>query len=779
MTQKHLPFVPTLVFLGLIGASSLMMADEMRVRDLPVPDGAMNITYMKQRGDVRCQVPFDFKTAGNSYARQLAAQQWTKSARDNLQDNFWVQTYSKNNVSLVVRVSSREGGSDVRLTPTGMMWDEDSQPTPKDLPYPEGFTDIEYSDFFETIKYKCPSDVKTVANYLSEELQKKEWTPGETDFNRDEFVRLNFSHQTSTLTIDIRANDAAGADVSIRTKGMQWDGMKEEIAQAEAEAEKVEAEQERERKTAEMAEALAKRRDKPKQGIDKLPKLPNKCTVVMDGTTYELSHFIAYEMYEYNRWTTRIVATNKPIKQASLLTKLKKIGSEESEDERAIEDDISMSLPVPFLEVVLDEDDQPHRLNFRVDSTPGGGSGDELIGSALVEGGRVRGTVALKEPGSFFEKVYTGEISFDLPVLTRDSKPEKQLANASRLANSGKLVIGNKTYKLANVVGYEMKLFDDPMTAIVLSEKPLNMPKLKAAVGRKAADDYFEFTPQVKLLIDADDNVTSVSIWADNMSVGSNDSLDSNIVIEDGRARGTSRMTKPDEFMNREYSFEVSFDVQVMGGPVSRPKKPTGGLVADSHDGLPVPEKRKRMLSEGSLFRTQTNMTAEAPLNAVVDFYRGEMTSGDWGEWKENAAESNVENQSANLTFTGPTGSVIVQLKASGQETEITLVSRDAVAAKRDGLLPAPGRARLVIANMTETDAVVTINGKDYTIAAGAGADDPKTGLNWEVAPGTFNVVLKQAGGNQPTEKLKLATGETWGVIIDPFGGNLMSTQIY
>src|SRR5205085_2615830 len=104
---------------------------------------------------------------------------------------------------------------------------------------------------------------------------------------------------------------------------------------------------------------------------------------------------------------------------------------------------------------------------------------------ALVEDARARGTVKLKEPGSFFKNVYTAEISFDVPVLTRDSTPAKRLVDAPRLANSGKLTFGNMTYNLPSVVAYEMKQSDKPMTTVVLSERPLNLAKLKAAMGKK------------------------------------------------------------------------------------------------------------------------------------------------------------------------------------------------------------------------------------------------------------------------------------------------------
>ena len=231
MIQKNLQFVVIMVVIGLIDISSLALADEMRVRDLPIPEGATDITYVKRRGDVRFQVESDFKTAGEFYARKLAEQRWTKSAKDNLQRNFWVQTFSKGNVSLEVRVDSEDEGSEVRLTPKGMMWEEDDQPSPKDLPLTADATEIEFDDFLESIEFKSPSDVKTVVEFLTGELEKRQWTKAATEFDLATFVRMKFTQQKSSLEIDVRAEDT-GSEVSIQTKGMQWDGMKDEIARA-------------------------------------------------------------------------------------------------------------------------------------------------------------------------------------------------------------------------------------------------------------------------------------------------------------------------------------------------------------------------------------------------------------------------------------------------------------------------------------------------------------------------------------------------------------------
>ena len=53
------------VVLGWIGISTQVLADEVRVKDLPIPEGATEITYLKRRGDVRFQIASDFRTGGN------------------------------------------------------------------------------------------------------------------------------------------------------------------------------------------------------------------------------------------------------------------------------------------------------------------------------------------------------------------------------------------------------------------------------------------------------------------------------------------------------------------------------------------------------------------------------------------------------------------------------------------------------------------------------------------------------------------------------------------
>jgi len=234
MIQRKLHFVPVLLMLGLTGASALTLANEMRVVNLPLPEGATDITYVKRRGDVRCRVKSDFKTVATFYAKKLTEQQWTKSKKDNLQRSFWIQTFSKKDSTLEVRVDKKDRGCEVRLTPMEMMWEEDDQPTPKDLPIPADATELEYEDFLERIEFNTASNLKTVVGFLVSELEKRKWAKASTEYDLVNFVRMTFTQQKSTLDIDVRAEESGG-EVDIRTNGMNWDGMKAEIELAKKE----------------------------------------------------------------------------------------------------------------------------------------------------------------------------------------------------------------------------------------------------------------------------------------------------------------------------------------------------------------------------------------------------------------------------------------------------------------------------------------------------------------------------------------------------------------
>jgi hypothetical protein len=82
-----------LAFMLCVTVESFSFADEPRVQDIPLPKDASDATYVRRRGDIRFNVTSDMKTAGNFYATTLNEQKWMKAKNDNLQRNFWVQSF--------------------------------------------------------------------------------------------------------------------------------------------------------------------------------------------------------------------------------------------------------------------------------------------------------------------------------------------------------------------------------------------------------------------------------------------------------------------------------------------------------------------------------------------------------------------------------------------------------------------------------------------------------------------------------------------------------------
>ena len=296
--------------------------------------------------------------------------------------------------------------------------------------------------------------------------------------------------------------------------------------------------------------------ERPRKGIAKMPKLPNTGSARMGEKTYELDQVIAYELISQGEWRTKIVISAKPVEQEKLLALLMKTGNDED-----------MEFPEPSIRVEIGADGEIAGVNYQLDGVSGGGNSG-TIGEILVEDNRARGTLELEEEGEFFERTYTWKISFDTSVLTKESKPAKVAQNLPKLENGGQLTFGDGEWKLAHVVAYEVRQFDEIVTKVLVSEKPINMAKLKASLAKDGTDNgIFELQPNITLDIDDNDSLNRVSIWVDGASVSSNADLDGDVVINDGRVRGTAKLSEPGTVSDKTYNFNVSFDLEVMRLP--------------------------------------------------------------------------------------------------------------------------------------------------------------------------------------------------------------------
>lgn len=539
-------------------ALNCVLANEPRVQDIPLPKDATDATYVRRRGDIRFKVATEMKEAGNFYATTLAEQQWTKSKKDNLQKNFWVQSFAKNDLALEVRVEQREDGCEIRLTPKGFAWDEDLAPRPKDLPIPPDAKELKYDDFFERIEFQSATSLESLADFYVTKLDPKTWSKSGADVITPTAVQLSRTSGKATVAISVRREGELSL-VKITTKGMVWDDVKVANAAAKKTMEKVTDANSKTSPREKKPVELPKRVERPLKGIAQLEKLKSRCVITIDGKRVELPQMIAYEFVTQGRWHTKVIATETAVKQQPLLDLLKSTGSDEGWNPSR-----------PHLMLDLDDQNRAVSISFSTSDLSGGDGGSDLEGDAIVEAGRARGTVKLK-PKKFFDKEYSAEITFDVPVLTRDSSPAKRLENVPKLANAGKLTLGEKTVTLAHVTVYEMQQFDNTVTVVLLTERAINLEKFKASLGKPARndDDYIEFQPQIKLVFDAREELRGMSLWCDGLSVSisGSDKVKAVVEIEEGRARGAASTTESGEIFGKKYDFNLSFDTTVIALP--------------------------------------------------------------------------------------------------------------------------------------------------------------------------------------------------------------------
>ena len=322
------------------------------------------------------------------------------------------------------------------------------------------------------------------------------------------------------------------------------------------------------------------RPEKTKKGIDKLPKLTSAAKIIVNGETIALPHVLAYETVSAGQWVTRIVATDKPISQESWIARLRLPGENRDFD-----------LPTtPWLRLELDDKDRPDAINLAVGQFQTDAGDRNFKGDAIVEDGRARGSIQTKDPVEFGGRTITAEITFDVPLLTRDSQPTRQLPDAPKLEpsepdkpkkgiaklpkleSSGALLVNGKPVKLGNVVAYELMVSGKKTTAINFTDKPINLTKLMALLARDGSDmGLFDFDSQAKLEFDQKGELSVILVAHDNDSFpiigGSN--VVSDVIIEDSRARGTVKLGEPKKFSGKSYSLDLTFDVEVLKLPAT------------------------------------------------------------------------------------------------------------------------------------------------------------------------------------------------------------------
>ncbi|MGW1418486.1 hypothetical protein ACWAT4_00025 [Bradyrhizobium manausense] len=210
--------------------------------------------------------------------------------------------------------------------------------------------------------------------------------------------------------------------------------------------------------------------------------------------------------------------------------------------------------------------------------------------------------------------------------------------------------------------------------------------------------------------------------------------------------------------------------------------KASGPLEADPDSALPVPKQRSSTsLGTAKLpgvevpFRRELEANVPAELSDVLAFYRRELTKLGWQEKPDGAVTTADRVQ---LAFASPQGPAMLKLGRTRGETSIDLVQKNPDAATKADIMPKPGQAKLLLGNMGNQEAVLTINKQTIKVAAGAGGPQSPKGPMLDLPPGKYQYALKIAGRPARNEAIELVAGDAWGLMVGPTG-EVLPLQMY
>ena len=435
------------------------------------------------------------------------------------------------------------------------------------------------------------------------------------------------------------------------------------------------------------------------------------------------------------------------------------------------------------------ENDRPERDDFPDTSNLDGllKSAQKMAGDAIGEASKAMSKVANANdlPANVPQPDQVGDSpEADKPKFVRRKYSAKITSNEQKQVGAT-LQAGGANHTLAYGVAFQSVEDDQQNTEVLLSTKPISVDKVVALLNNgQDGGEALGFDPQLKLKFDSNGKLTYLFLYADGLSVNlggqGEDTIESRLETNGDRARGNARLIKPGKLFDNEYTFTAPFDVKLIVGNANASDANSMGIGNDALDGeefngLPLPLITTSRASSGTQFRNQIVAKIPAPLDSVLVFYRTELAKRGW---KEEIQRANVAADQVSLDFTSKEGTVGVTLRRLEGETEATLSVRYPNKAEAAGIAPQAGKGRLILGNASQAESVLMINGRQYKVAAGKGANNPKDGVSLHVLPGNYQVTIKVPGQADQNETIKIAIGETWGVIVLPESG-FFADQVY
>ena len=206
-------------------------------------------------------------------------------------------------------------------------------------------------------------------------------------------------------------------------------------------------------------------------------------------------------------------------------------------------------------------------------------------------------------------------------------------------------------------------------------------------------------------------------------------------------------------------------------------KSETETLKAEDKDGLPVPANYTDYSGEQSPYLHSISAASKSRLNTLLGFYRTELKARKWLELPNSAV---VEVKLASLTFENDKAERLVLKLVSNAAggTDIKVIVKSEGAAKKDGILPPAGLARIYLGNATDVQVVFTVEQKKVTVKKQSVADKSMKGVPFvDVKPGKHAFTLSGKGIETVKDNVEVGPDETWGLIAGP--GGAMPLQMY
>lgn len=406
---------------------------------------------------------------------------------------------------------------------------------------------------------------------------------------------------------------------------------------------------------------------------------------------------------------------------------------------------------------------------------------DEDVGGITFEkgDGSLRIAVQSGQPESKTRIVIEGE-GITWPVgdsdsaveMVEESSPEERVERgeediALRVSEikagkcRGHLQLNDEKFEMNHVLAYQTTEFGMPTTVVYMSEKPFRTAGME---GTKVEDlaifDLRASGHPPSMEIALRDSSVTINGFIETRSIGvSGREFKSEVVVKDGRVRGKVFTSEPYEFFGDTIQLSVELDVEL----TVLAEGPAPEMLAMDEDFVyPVPSGSDELSVARSPYRAEIRGSKQAILTTMTRFYRTQLADADW---KEKPGATEVSEKTVSMSFDKEDEMLLVRLQGVGTATEFALEVRKVELAKKDGMVPKAGQAKIVLGNTTKADVVVAIDETEHKVGAGVGSDGPAEAKKIDVKPGKHMVVIKVPGEDPQTETIDVEPDTTWGVV--------------